>query len=456
MALTYTGTNGLFTHLGKLVKHYNQFKTDATHASTGLDADRLDILDTFQAADQDVPIEGLVNGFERWKAEYVNRRAELAEYAASRLRDQDSVLDEIGASTDDINDILQRLIETMDADSESVNESSVSVGSVTANSANEGGGTVLTTDVLDGVTSPGMLNNTLLPGRTAYDGLTTELAAPDQTFSLRVAADSFQDDLDEGSEEVLWEGGVADQQHGLEDDGSGVIATIQPVHAATADHLTNPDFEDGFTGGVPDNWDLVGGVGDTNVKSAGSANADHGSDALLLQGDATASSIEIKQDIAATAVVARKRYCVTARLKKDSATTGTLLIQFEGTGYTPGASEKISVSVSSLGTSYGLNHFFVTMPAIIPSDFKLVIRWSGGTPGASEKVYIDDLGVGAVNYGGGVGLVIVRDSGPLARNDRYTFNVTNTEGVFQAFFRRAFGTQLPSSGTPTIADSLAQ
>lgn len=65
MALTYTGTNGLFTHLEKLVKHCNQFETDATHASTRLDADRLDILDTFQAADQDLRIDGHVAGEKR-------------------------------------------------------------------------------------------------------------------------------------------------------------------------------------------------------------------------------------------------------------------------------------------------------------------------------------------------------------------------------------------------------
>jgi hypothetical protein len=38
--LVYDGTNGVFTHIGKLIKHYNQFRTDATHATTGLDKDR--------------------------------------------------------------------------------------------------------------------------------------------------------------------------------------------------------------------------------------------------------------------------------------------------------------------------------------------------------------------------------------------------------------------------------
>jgi hypothetical protein len=54
-------------------------------------------------------------------------------------------------------------------------------------------------------------------------------------------------------------------------------------------------------------------------------------------------------------------------------------------------------------------------------------------------------------------LVAVRNSAPFVRDDQFDFTVTNTEGGFQAFFRRTFGVQLPSHATtPTIADSLAQ
>ncbi|HUG69888.1 MAG TPA: hypothetical protein VMM76_19205 [Pirellulaceae bacterium] len=457
MALTYTGTTGLFTHLGKLVKHYNQLKTDATDGSTGLDADRDEILDAFQAADQDVAINGLVSSYERWKSEYVGRRGELAAYALKRLQDRVSVLDEIGATSIGQSEIISKLIEAMDEDTASVAASSVSIGSVNADVDNAGGGTILTTNVLDGATSPGATNGVSVPSQVYYDGLTTELCPASQKHRFRVVADSFHDDVEEGSEEIAWEGTVPDQPHGITGGGSGYIATILPIHAATSGHLLNADFEDGFTGGVPDNWDLVGGVGNTNVKAAGSADADHGVEALLLQGDASATSIEIKQTIDKANVVGRKRYCVSARVKKTSATTGSLTIQFEGTGYTAGGSEKISQAVSGLGTSYALHHFFVTLPARIPNDFRLVIRWDGGTPGGSEKVFVDDIGFGAVNYGGGIGVVAVRNSAPFVREDRYDVTVTNTEGVFQSFFRRVFGAQLPSDpAMPTLADSLAQ
>ena len=128
MPLTYTGTDGLFTHLGKLVKHYNLFQTDATN----LDADRDEILDAFQASDLDVTIDGLVGAYQRWKAEYAARRGELAAFALARLQDKDSVLDEIKAATTDQDEILRKLIETMDEDNATVKRSTVSIASTAA------------------------------------------------------------------------------------------------------------------------------------------------------------------------------------------------------------------------------------------------------------------------------------------------------------------------------------
>jgi hypothetical protein len=267
MTLTYIGTSGLFTHLGKLVKHYNQFKTDATDAATGLDADRLDILDTFQAADQDLPIDGLVSAFERWKAEYVGRREELAGFALARLRDPASVLKEIGASSTDQNEILFKLVNQMIEDGQTVEASEVSIGSVSVGGSNKGGGTILTTDVLDGVTSPGSVNGASMPAHPAYDGWQTELAAPSETFHFRVSADSFQDDVDEGSEEIAWEGQVPDEQHGIGTEGSGFVGTIQPVHAVTDEYLSNADFEN-FTGDAPDDWDVEADGGQRHIDQA--------------------------------------------------------------------------------------------------------------------------------------------------------------------------------------------
>lgn len=254
MALVYTGTDGLFTHLGKLVKFYNQFKSDAV----ALASDRDEILDAFQASDMDVSIDGLVSAFERWKAEYTSRRGELAAFALQRLRDKDSILDEIGAASIEQEEIMRKLLEAMDDDSATVKSSSVTIGSVSIDSDNAGGGKILTTNVLDGATPPGAINGVFFPSQFKYNGVTTELCAPSQKFTFRVVADSFQDQVPEGSEEIAWDGTLADEPQGVGEDGSGAIATIQPVHATTAERLDNADFES-FTSNVPDDWTLVAG-----------------------------------------------------------------------------------------------------------------------------------------------------------------------------------------------------
>jgi hypothetical protein len=452
MALIYTGTTGLFTQLGKLVKQYEQFKEDANDASSGLDADRDEILDAFQADDKDVLIDGLVSEYERWKEEYVDRRQSLYEYVVARLLDQRTVLDELGLSQQSVEEVLSALIADMEDNSQSVKASTVSIGSVTSSAGNAGGGVILVTDELDGATSPGSVNGVPMSAQRLYAGKTTELTAPAESFRLQVVSDAFEDGAGEGFEEIEWQGMSTDQQHGIKEDGTGHVGTIQPLHAVSESYLTNTDMED-FTSDVPDHWTVVSGTAGTHINQA-TGSFKHGSSSLKFNGDGSLSAIEIQQAIA-SAVNSNRKYCLSAQLRGVNTVTGTVTVSLEGTGYTPGASEKISVSASSLG-AFELKHCFVTLPAVVPSDLKVVLRWDGGTPGSSEAVYIDDIGFGPVNYGGGVGLVAIRDSGPFVKGDKFQFSVTNTEGVFQSFFRRAFGVQLPSAPSPTIADSLAQ
>lgn len=105
-------------------------------------------------------------------------------------------------------------------------------------------------------------------------------------------------------------------------------------------------------------------------------------------------------------------------------------------------------------TSFAINSFFINLPATVPPDFKLVVKWTG-TPTIAKNLYIDDIGIAPVNFGGGVGVAAIRGTTDFGRGDKFTFTVANTEGVFQRAFRQMFGFQLPNAGSPTIADSLA-
>lgn len=457
MAMNYTTSpNGLFIQLGKIAKHYNVQRADAI----ALGADVTEILNSFQAMTSGAPdlmTEGFATLGDSWQREYIARRSSLRGLALTRLQDRVTVLDEIGATSTDTTEILRKLIAAMILDVQTVDQSTVTVGAVSAAGTNEGNGIVLMTKVLDAVTSPGSGAAGTYPPNRNYKDLNSELCVPSETMRFTCIGDSFADGLAEGAEAFSWEGRIPDAQHGYKDEGSGVIGTITPINSVGLNIVQNGDFES-FTSNAPDNWTIVAGTAGTHiVEETTLADVYHGENALRFDGDGAQTSIEIKYPISPAQVIGGKRYAVALRLK-GSATiaAGAVLITFEGTGYTALTAEKIAIAAGSIPTAYTLESFFVNMPEVIPSDFRLVIRWSG-TPTAAKKLWIDDLALGPVSYGGGVGAVIVRGNEPFARDDSYTSAISNNDaGLFQAFFRQNFGVQLPSDGSAaeTIADSL--
>lgn len=458
MALDYDGSpNGLFIQLGKIAKAFFAQKTDATD----LDSDLSSILTVFNAMNSGEPalmIETFATSVDGWKTQHTTRRATLNALALTRLQDRVTVLDQIGAITTEKAEILRKLIDKMTVDGESVDGSVVTVGSTTPAGTNTGTGTVLTTKVLDGVTSPGAGWAGTYPAHLRYNGVNSQLAVPSETITIECSADSFADGLTEGDETFTIEGRIAGDANGWEPEGSASVGSASPTAGANSTILTNGDFET-FTDDVPDGWTLVAGTAGTHlVEESAALDVYHGGKCLRFDGDGTQASIEIKLPIANAIVTANKRYLVSCWIKGTATiAAGAVLISFEGTGYTAG-SDKIAIAAGDIPTSYALYHFFVTMPETIPSDFRVVVRWSG-TPTAAKKLWIDDLACAPVTYGAGVGMAIVRGSVPFVRGDRFTFTLANDEaGTFQKYFRQAFGVQLPSdvAGAETIADTLAE
>ena len=124
-------------------------------------------------------------------------------------------------------------------------------------------------------------------------------------------------------------------------------------------------------------------------------------------------------------------------------------------GYVASPSEEIVLNAAQLGalTSFSFNDFNLLLPSSLPEDLRWVIRYEGTPDGT---VWIDSMGLSPFAYANGIGLAITAGSISFARNDRFIFNVDNTEGIFSQFFRRRFQFQLPQSATPTIDDLLAQ
>lgn len=553
--LDYDGANnGLFVHLGKLIKHYNLQRTDGRDLNTDLQ----DIVDKFQLGDQDLIIDGMPGQIENWKSEHINRREYLVGIGELRLAHREDVLEEIGAVTGDLLEVLPRLHRQMVADGESVQRCVVSIGLITEgddNHTNAGTGRLLVTTLLDGITSPGRGPGGSYQPCPDYRGDRSELSH-NESMQLVCSRDEAVDGVEEGKETFRWTGFPLNALHGLEDSfGSGDIFEFQVANAAAL--LENLSFDDAATAHTPDNWTISVGTAGTSFTLTTTAGefwfGDQG-----IKVTAAGAGMTLTQAVPGlgTTVLGNKAYLVNVWCKAASAaTTARVRLRFTGTGYTaatgtrqvqswalggtptagtytitalgqesaaidfdataaavqavlralpglecvtvarsgvdpnftytvtmynvqgnppvfssedaaltggtvgthaidtPGVeSEEVDLTGAQLPTTWTPLHFFVVMPDTLPDDFALSL--SCASP--DVHVYLDDIAFDEVRYGGGVGVAIVRGTSQFAREDRFSFPVTNDNGgVIQKFFRDAWGFQLASSGSPTIADSLA-
>ena len=181
---------------------------------------------------------------------------------------------------------------------------------------------------------------------------------------------------------------------------------------------------------------------------------------LRLRGTTNHTTIKISQDVTPTLINNLRRYCLAVWLRKTGGIgSGDLTIQFEGTGYTASSAEKIYLNTAALDalslTTYSLHHCYINIPRNIPTDFELVVK-SEGTLDIGVDVFIDSIAFGPVTYHGGIHAVVIAGVDDWLKGDYYTFTVANNDaGVFQTYFRKNYQFQLPSSGSPTILDSLA-
>lgn len=447
MALDYDGSNtGIFDRGGKLIKYVNSRLATAT---TALPAELKAIADKFEAADMTGQISGLFADYDGFQDNVTRERQAIARYWDAILTDRVSVLEELGVPSPDVAAVLPALIRQMIADAETVDASTVAIGTVTANAANVGNGTVLMSKLLDGYNAP--LSGA--PVVLNYAGVNSELAV-NETMTFTCVSDSSRDGLTSGTEGFSWVGGIAGEKLGFEDEGSGEGPNL--TTAGTSTIVTNNDFED-WTSNVPTGWTAGNGTAGTHIKES-TAEYYRGSSSLHFDGDNSQADIRVDYAVAAGTMQSRRLYCVSVRVKASAASgTGGLTVMFTGTNYTASSTEKITITAGAMPTSWTLYSFWIVTPANIPSDWTLKIT-NTGTPGLTSNVYVDSLTCEPGTYHGGLAACVVPGSTPFAVGDRFTAAITNdAAGTIQEFFRKWYAAQLPSvtDGSETIADSLA-
>lgn len=444
MAIDYTKWAA---DMGELIERFNGFRTLATGQLT---TDLSEILTEYKNSGADNLLDGMTERFDSYRDILLQWAADMGQLANARMADSALMASQMPfPETSDPQGIVEEFIRQMIEDSKTVDASTVTVNSPAYNASNYGDGLFYASKVLDGYNEPG----DGMPAVDNYNAVNSELAL-NETFVFTCRQDSEGAGTLVGAEEWSWHGDVQGEggYYDWRREGSGQRA--QGLRGAMSTTLlSNGDFES-FTSSAPDSWDLDVGTAGSTVDDD-DTNEFRGTNCLKFLGTGAVAP-QISQTL--TTMNPKRRYYVHARVKSTLivAETGTLLIQFEGTGYTAGGSEKISIAPGSYSGTYVAVGFYINTPEEMPDDWELVIKTSGSITNA-RAIWIDDVIVVPVEYWGGIGVVPpIPGSTKWLRGDRVTIEIDNDQaGVFQEFFRRWYKMQLPSNaaGGETVSDA---
>jgi hypothetical protein len=337
------------------------------------------------------------------------------------------------ASPRDVAQIILR--ELLDL-SESVAASATSIGSITYDLATADAFSILTDGTLDGATAPAAW----MQASIYHNGLTTQCGIDEDIEFLAESLNPSQLTLrGKGDYNVN-----ASAFQALSA-GSGRISF------AHANNLL-PALDEFTSGSAPSGWDLIAPASDSGF-SAETTDTFGEDVALKILGDGVIVSHEKRYDLSAS-ITPLKRYCVVCFVKGNAAlTTGALTITTGGTGYSSPAGIALNQAALAAQTSYGIESFFFTAPADFVDDFYLSVKLDG-TPSA-HAIYVSKLCFVPVEWFNGWGVVPVKGEPDVVTGDRALVPFENDyAGVWQTLYPRKTGYQLPSSGSPTILDSL--
>lgn len=451
MAVNYTN---LFEDIGKLVKLGNQLHNLATGSGSPVpDLSTLygEIETVWTGNSNQDKLQEISEGIDSLRDNIVSDFVGFVEEQVERrLTDQTTVVRELGlGSRSGVTDVLRELYRDMVDNSQSVAASVVTVGSPAADAGNGGDGSLVVDKLLDGVSVPG---SGLLDNRE-HSGIDSQLAVTSETLTVECVNDQQSGGLVEGSEQFRVTGrAIEGNRFVWDNESSDTDLTFSTLNASSI--VSNRDFED-WASNVPSSWTIDSGSAGFQVFRE-TTTVFRGSGSLQMAGDAL-TAIQLSQPITRTLLQSRKKYMLAVMIQTNGVTAGDLTIQFESPsgGYTAAGTEKITMNAAALAaaTSWSLQTFCWVTPDVIPDDLELVIKTTAALDG---DVFVDSLAFSPVVWAGGVSLSVLAGAAQFVKGDRFTVTVSNDNaGVFQTWFRRQFGFQLPTSGTPSQADSLA-
>jgi hypothetical protein len=453
MAITYTGTNGLFTRLGALVYMMDAIRTHQNNLKTLFD----NVQGEYSAADRYM-IDQLSGNLEMRQMEAGNILLDVQAAAVKTLVEMLWVDAQTSSSrtmrTKAIEDALVYLIRDMDATSNSVEGTTVAGG--TLGTSGTGNGTML------------FLNeapNVLLGSTNDWPNIRTDLLV------AQCINDAQDGALTAGSELFRITGTAA--YGGLDwrfPAGSGAQLTLASATAGIdygtqyANIGTNTDLEE-WTSNVPDQWSVVSGTAGTDFL------AETGTfyrGASCLKAPATSTTWRIRQQLGSPSgslgtIQPDRPYALVFAAKKDASATGAIRVSIkDASNNVVGSLTKALTVASDLTTSWALYSTTIRSPKVLPAASYIVVEATTGI--GTAAVYIDEVVVCEMKpiAPGGQALSIIAGSTNYIVEDRLLRKFSNVnEGAFVRAFDRLFdmygkGLSLPANylGSETIADTL--
>ena len=457
MAVTLTGSNGLFTRLGKLFKVVERVNTHQTDASAGIKAEIEDVLDEYSSADMEYA-SSLSKSDEDWQKSAANIYTAIRSVASDTLIGM--VDDDATLSTKTIYEAGRVLKEQMESASASI-KGNVFSAAVDVGGSNTGNGKLTTSFINGEGFDIQSLRADTIKLRCTRDAQVSGTTSR-ETFVVIESKPRVTDIRD-----VDWPGG-----YGLK--GSSFIMSDPSYSQSTSvgrSAIANGDFNDFSTSNTPDNWTIVEGAAGDELLEEGSVK--HlGDKSLEIVGNKS-TLMDIKQvfgNSGNTTVKLRpeERYMLAFWLfRTTGADSGVIKVGVEdGSGSDLAAGSSSADSIATENTANAWNHkaFAFSTPKDIPDSPELHVEM---TTQISEgyPIYVDGLQlIRMPKAGGSYGFHYMLSPGTTdwIIDDEITLTITKTTtGKFSTYLDKflGFGTlglQLPvkTDASETISDSL--
>jgi len=471
MAVTLTGTGGLFTRLGKL---FGLAKTIRTHqqaiaptAATSTSGVRT-IYSVFASTTGTLPMASdLVRAI---SDEDVVADASLTTLAGIKSAAERALIEMVDADTKlpakTVPDAMRELAFQMNRDGQKVAVTDFTVGATSYNAANTGNAVVVVS-----LEAPKIIkDNVVFASKVASqpyvraETLTFSCAQDTKTAGVASGSERWQVTGDRSFPNLdrRWRAGSGTAMMMTatcgDQDGGG---------SAGVNLLTNSDFEV-FESNVPINWSLATGTAGTHIQS--STTSQRGASSLKIIGDGSNLTRLTQRLNSGTGTYGKLKgdtlYLISCWVRADGGAAplaGVLRVSFRDGTDTVLSGMTFNVDLTLLSTSFVRYGLAVVSPVNIPDEAYMVVELTTAIT-STQAVLIDELTVCEMARlaPGGPGVAIVAGSTDSRRGDLATVAISNNAiGEMNLELDRMFGLYesgifLPSgTGTNiTVADSL--